>query len=102
MYYDRRLLIDFKSISLKFSVLFFRTELLNCENDVDFCVKVYCLRRAFKVLNKQLNKNVIMQIFLFLYRNLYFKFLLYQQLYNSENLRLQIKINFKYILIIFF
>ncbi|XP_065647729.1 mitoguardin isoform X7 [Hydra vulgaris] len=27
-----------------------RAELLNCENDVDFCVKVYCLRRAFKDL----------------------------------------------------
>lgn len=34
-----------------FPVVFFcfRTELLQCDNDVDFCVKVYCIRRAFKV-----------------------------------------------------
>lgn len=30
-----------------------RTELLQCDNDVDFCVKVYCIRRAFKNLLKK-------------------------------------------------
>jgi len=27
----------------------YRTELVNCDSDVDFSVKVFCLRRAFKV-----------------------------------------------------
>lgn len=35
-----------------------RTDLLSCDNDVDFCVKVHCLRTAFtNLLNDEKNKK---------------------------------------------